>query len=275
MATPLSEPRPPAPRIGPGMTVWIDPAWRTPAIRRWARGRIGCCLSRPAGWAGCRRIARPAASGLHPFAAPHGDDPRAWAQFNAVHQPQRAGRGAGGRKPADCVFGRAWLCPPGCRAADAPADRPCASARAHHGSLAEPLSLGELAAVAGLSRYQLIRGFKHAYGQTRTPTSWISASTAPNACSSAASASPTWRSNWVLLIRAIFSGTSNNGWPPRPGIISNVCGGRGGHATPPVGPAAGANRRSVPAPSRPCPNRPRRAAPHLEIARSCKAHVFL
>ena len=57
--------------------------------------------------------------------------------------------------PADPDHARPDASPPVQRARDCIMDQ-----------LAEPLSLGELASSSGLSRYQLIRHFKHRYGQT-------------------------------------------------------------------------------------------------------------
>ena len=148
---PLSEPRPPAP-------YWaehdgVDRPRRGARLQSRA-GRVvvsGCCLSRPDGWVGCRRIAR----------LPRQDFPRlprrmatiriAWAQFNALYASLSEPGAALAVEPADCVFGQVH----GFARLDAAPPMPgrsglASGARAHHGSAGRALVVGELAAVVGL-----------------------------------------------------------------------------------------------------------------------------
>ena len=156
-------------RIGPGMTVWIDPGVAhacNPALGAWSYRMLFI----EAGWMGRLQEELPGLprQDYTPFAAPHGDDPRAWAQFNALYT-SLSEPGAALAAESQLI---AYLAAHGFAGLDAaqpmrPADPALRQAHARiMDQLAEPLSLGELAAVAGLSRYQLIRGFKHAYGQT-------------------------------------------------------------------------------------------------------------
>ena len=73
-------------RSGPGMTVWIDPGVAhacNPALGAWSYRMLFV----EAGWMGRLQEELPGLprQDYTPFAAPHGDDPRAWAQFNALY----------------------------------------------------------------------------------------------------------------------------------------------------------------------------------------------
>ncbi len=156
--------------IGPGMTVLINPGTAhacNPAAGQWSYRMLFVDTA----WVGQFQDELPGLprQDYTPFARPHRADPAAAQAFSALFAGlQHAGSALaletglmdflaryGFNLPADPDGGLPDASPHVERARDCIMDQ-----------LAEPLSLGELASSSGLSRYQLIRHFKHHYGQT-------------------------------------------------------------------------------------------------------------